>query len=387
MLRSSISNAAIDGARNLLTNCARLRADERLLILHEDPALGWYDADAPALVAQVARTLGVQVELRQVDGPDNRLLDARFDSDGGTDADTGTDAGTGMRIPVTDDYDCCIFFARIGDQLRFEDAHERGRRVMCYATSLGALASHYGRVPHQAMVDLKETIDNLLVDAAVITITCPLGSDLRGSVNSGANGEKAASALPEVKVQRFPLGVHLPIAASGFSGVVKLSRYLTPTGSRVYHPPWVAIGAPVAAQVEKGRISGYTGDADNVRRIEDQYRRVARAFSLNPDVVHSWHAGIHQGCYFKGSAADDPDRWSNSVFTNPRFVHFHTCGEVAPGEICWMVLDPTICVDGKPLWADGRLQLAEFLKTRQCVQRWPILGELAASANGDIGLP
>jgi hypothetical protein len=53
----------------------------------------------------------------------------------------------------------------------------------------------------------------------------------------------------------------------------------------------------------------------------------------------------------------DPDRWSNSVFTSPRWLHFHTCGAYAPGEICWMVGEPKVEVDGKALWREGRLWL------------------------------
>ena len=37
---------AEQAARNLLHHCAVLEAGERLLILYEDPALGWYDNEA-----------------------------------------------------------------------------------------------------------------------------------------------------------------------------------------------------------------------------------------------------------------------------------------------------------------------------------------------------
>ncbi len=48
-----------EGARNLLLNCAELHAGNNILIVAEDPALGWYDAEAPAAVLDEARRLGM----------------------------------------------------------------------------------------------------------------------------------------------------------------------------------------------------------------------------------------------------------------------------------------------------------------------------------------
>ena len=36
-------------------------------------------------------------------------------------------------------------------------------------------------------------------------------------------------------------------------------------------------------------------------------------------------------------------------------MHFHTCGEYPPGEISLNLLDPTILIDGVPIWEAGKL--------------------------------
>ena len=46
-----------EGARNLLLNCADLRPEESLLIVCEDPTLGWYDNESARAIADEARTL------------------------------------------------------------------------------------------------------------------------------------------------------------------------------------------------------------------------------------------------------------------------------------------------------------------------------------------
>ena len=94
---------------------------------------------------------------------------------------------------------------------------------------------------------------------------------------------------------------------------------------------------------------------------------------MNKNFVHSWHAGIHPGTRYRKSVEDDPDQWSNTIFGSPRYLHFHTCGELPPGEICWMIQDPTIKIDGKPLWEQGELKVEDFELTRNCLKAWPEL--------------
>ena len=350
------------GARNLL-RAAKLTAGDHLLLLCEDPALGWYDDQAPRLVANIARELGASVTIERTGAPDNRFID-------GLDESALTSAA----------YDCCIFFTRIGDQLRFKPTDDQRRRVMCYARTLEMLASDYGRVEYAATVDLKDTIDELLAEAP-ITISCPFGTRLSGTNNV------TVEDTDEVTITRFPMGVHAPIDATTFSGEIRLVRYLTSTGSRTYEPLWIELDGPVTAEVRNGRIVGYRGDTGTVSEIEHHYRRIAEQFALEEDVVHSWHAGLHPGSRSMEPATVDPDRWSNTVFTNPRFLHFHTCSDrVMPGEICWMVLDPTIAVGGVPLWRDGVLLVDAFSETRACLDRWPELISLFANGNADVGL-
>ena len=50
---TTVNNLAA-GARNLLLNCAGLKAGDRVLIVQEDPALGWYDTDAPLALGKEA---------------------------------------------------------------------------------------------------------------------------------------------------------------------------------------------------------------------------------------------------------------------------------------------------------------------------------------------
>ena len=348
------------GARNLLVHCAAVRAGSSLLIVHEHPELGWYDDAAPAAVAAFAEQLGLSVTTLPVGAPT-------------------ADQHPGIEDLVSE-HDTTVFFARIGDQNRFEEFGGGGVRVMSYARNGEALASSYGRAHHHAMVALKEAINDLLLSAKQITITCPLGTTYAGNVAATKREQ-----MSDVAVRRFPLGVPQPILAEGFSGRVALSRYLTPTGSRAYDPPNVRIGGTVFAHVEGHRLIDLEGNADGVAAIRAQYDRIADLFGIERDFVHSWHAGMHPGSIYRQEIAADPDRWSNNAFTNPRMLHFHTCGAYAPGEICWNVLDATVTVDDAALWERGALQPARFERTQQVLADWPELAPLFRDPARAIG--
>ena len=356
--------AVARGARNLLVNCAGVGPGTDLVILHEDPALGWYDLEAPRAVAEEARKLGAAPALVRVGAPGNEP-DSRA-------------------VEAVAEHDCTVFFSRIGDQDRFEEPVPGKTIVMCYARDAAMLGSPYGETDHRALLELKAAVNRTLLRAGAIRISCPLGTDLAGEVAADEREESG-----EVSVRRFPMGVHQPLDAGRFSGRVALARYLTTTGSKVYEPASLVLETPVMAEVEAGRLTGLTGlDGEDavVERIRAHYRMVAEKFGLDADAVHSWHAGIHPGCAYLAGAAEDPDRWANNVFTNPRFVHFHTCGAFPPGEICWTVLDPTIEVDGLALWERGRFRPDVFPLTRECLSRWPELAPLFESPSDAIGL-
>ncbi|MCZ6862155.1 MAG: hypothetical protein O7I42_18095 [Alphaproteobacteria bacterium] len=351
-----------EGARNLLLNCAGLKAGDEILILHEDPALAWYDLDAPLAVLAEARKLGMSAVLLQVGAPDN-------------DRDPRVAETVAAKA-------CSIFFARIGDQDRFANAEPGKASVMCYARDAAMLASTYGRTDHRAFLELKTAVDNILLGADRIEISCPRGTDISGGLS-----ERDRESREDVSIRRFPLGVSQPLAASGFSGRVALAGYLTPTGSKIYEPPFLELETPIFAEVVSGRIVEFTGAPDMTARVREHYKMVAEMFRIDPDAVHSWHAGIHPGCAYTADVAQNPDRWANTVFTNPRFLHFHTCGSYPPGEICWMVQDPTIAIDGTILWERGRLRPEAFVQARRCLDAWPELKPLFANPSELTGLP
>ena len=62
---------------------------------------------------------------------------------------------------------------------------------------------------------------------------------------------------------------------------------------------------------------------------------------------------MNPGAFYPVRATADLERWGKVAFANPRYLHFHTCGNYAPGEIAWTLFDASAEFDSRPLWVDG----------------------------------
>ncbi len=337
------------GADNLLTGCIGAAPGERLLVLREDSCHGFYDCAAPAFVADYARVLGLDVAEMEVEAPGD---------------------GRGLPDHVVEglhQVDHALFFARLGDQLRFDVMPGRCSKTISYAFDAACLGSPFGTTPYDLMAELKALIDRQVSAAGEISITCPLGTDLVGK----PLGMKPDPGDGEVKVRRFPLTVFKPVPALGFSGRVALSRWLVGSGAHYYQPYEVRFDGTAFALLDAGRIIGYEGPSEAVDAVRDHHQRVGAMFGIDPALVHSWHAGIHPQTFYPLPAGHNLARWAAMAFGSPRYLHFHVCGEEPPGEISWTVIDPTVTLDGVPAWDQGRLTLADTPEARAILDRHP----------------
>lgn len=349
------------GALSLLRDCVHGDPGERLLIVEEPKGAGYYDDDAPQMAAAAGRAMGMRVYETQA--PDS-LSEAEEVS---------------AFIDSLKGFDHVVFFTRVGDQIRFSDLPGMPPSTMCYALDREMLESAFGTACHHGMCELKAAIDEAFAAASEARVTCPSGTDYAGDPSSFA----AESA--DVSLKRFPMLVPRPVPAAGFRGRIALTRFLVGTGSRFYEPYSLPLAGVVFAHVEDNRIAGFEGaEADAVRA---HYLDVGGRFGLDPWFVHSWHAGMHPGCGFAAEAESQIIRWSGSAFGNPRVLHFHTCGDFAPGEISMNVFDPTVTLDGVAVWEDGRLFPERLDGCARVLARHPRLAELFHAPRRDIGIP
>ena len=321
---------------NLLKNCAELNKNDSLLIISEDSKFGWYDKNISLAVHNYAKNnLGINSELLIVGEPENNFKNSLE--------------------KIIDNYDCVIFFARIGDQERFEESSSNTKYVMSYARNIVSLCSSFASTNYIEMAKFKDVINKIIFGASNIQISCPLGTNLKGVIE-----KKDLDKKKDTSVLRFPVVVPTPILAKKFSGEVVLSGHLTSTGSKIYEPISLKINSPITANIVSGKIKSFYGKQDVVEKVEKHYETVSKIFNIERNIVHSWHAGLNPGIHYSYSIEDNPDRWSNTIFPSPKYLHFHTCGDYAPGEICWMIANHTIKIDNTPFWENGILNVEAF---------------------------
>jgi len=319
------------GARNLLLNCAQCQSGDELLVIIESGGTGYYDPNLGPALQDAAKECGMESDLisvpfdSEVHDPDEALMQKM------------------------DAADCTVFLARLGDQIRFRPKNSSTTQVISYALDCEMMASPFGVIDYQAFEALKGLINNAVEGSIDIHVTCPAGTDFRGSPAAfSAQGRDTTS-------KRFPVSVFAPIPAFGFRGRVAQNGFLTGTGSQYYTPWSCALKDTLFVEFEDNHITGFDGTPEDVAAAKAHYDFVGTKYGIDTYYVHSWHAGIHPGCNYPVPAGRDFARWSGGAFGNPRLLHLHTCGAYPPGEISLNLLDTTVRLDGVALWEDGRL--------------------------------
>ncbi len=350
------------GAKNMLLNCADAGAGERLLIAYESPKYGYYDADAVPCVVEAAREMDLDVETLDVGfSPDNPRL-------------------TPELVAHFDRADIILFLARLGDQLRFSDMPQGKRIVVNFALDAGLFGSGFGTAHHTAMMALYYQITDAFRQADLVRVTCAAGSDFSGKP------EMPSREDGDTTIRRFPMSVFQPVPARTFSGKVALCGFLTGTGSLYYDDYTLEFDGPVFAILDNGRLAGFEGAASDVAAANAHYDRVSGLFGIDRNFVHSWHAGMHPGCGYFWKASDSYERWGGAAFGNPRILHFHTCGNYAPGEISWNMLDPTIEIDGIAVWERGVFHAERLPGGQEVLDTYPCAAAIFANPDPHIGL-
>lgn len=334
------------GAGNLLVEAIGAKNGQRLAIVAEDPALGIYDGLVPICVADVGREMGLDVEIIPV----------------GNHAGVDDIPAPVMRALRNSDH--VLFHASLGDTLRFSDIPGGATKTMSYALDIGALGGAGCTLSHQLLRLIQAAYEEETDAIRNWRITCPLGTDISGVQDVGAI---ASGEADNFTITRFPVCAPRPIACNTANGVVAVGHWLIPTGNRLYDDSVLILDEPVSAFIEAGKIRDIQGSPRQVAIFRKHYNRVGKFFDLDPYDLNSWHAGMNPGVSYALDARSNVDRWGRVTFANPRYLHFHTCGDQGPGEIAWSIFDASISFDDRLYWDKGKFVYLERPEIRRLI--------------------
>lgn len=333
--KGSVAAAAVEGAKNLLSNCVCLKPGDSMLLVEEEFGLGYFDEHSPKIIADEARKMGAQVltiSTPRVDGPE---------------------AVPPALHAAMEHVDHTVFLNRIGDQMRFKSLPGNGSKTMVYTLEQNMLASRSAAIPHRLMVELIKRFNAEMSQRKTWRVTCPAGTDVSGEMPEYM--AKQSDDSGNFTVGLFPASVHKPVPAQNMNGRIVIQRFITGTNTNVYSPEVHFLDSPIIATIRDGHAVDLEGSEATVTKFKAHSKMVADLFGLDQTFIHSWHGGLNPGVTYFGKAKDDPVRWNGMIYGSPRHLHFHTCGDYPPGEINWHIIDPTIRFDGEAFVENGEV--------------------------------
>ena len=186
-------------------------------------------------------------------------------------------------------------------------------------------------------------------------------------------------------MQLFPVTTFKPVPCNAANGSVALSRWLMPGAAAKVDPAIVEFSDVVHAVVNDGELTDLKGNAESVQRINNHYDLVSKTLGIRRNRIHSWHAGMNPRTFFHGNANTELDEWSAISFASPRYLHFHTCGDIPPGEIAWSIFNPSVWIDDELYWQNGELVWLQRQDNQLLIEK-TVDAECLLENSLDIGL-
>jgi len=323
----------ISGVKNLIDTCMQVMPGDRVLMVLEPADQAFYDPAVGALIEKELTRAGAKVSVLRPEIVSNPIALPEHVS-----VAMGQSEHT-------------LFLSRLGDYARFTPMTGNSAVAICYARQLSMLDSPFSGVSHNLMSRLLQKLEDELLQARHWRITCELGTDLQGSFcwpsHEGGIDDDFSMTL-------FPVMTFKPVPCNTTSGNAALSRWLMPVAAAKVDPAVVSFDGIVNARVEDGQITGLSGNDKAVQQVTDYYNLVSSTLGTERNRIHSWHVGINPFTAYTGNADVNLEDWGAISFASPRYLHFHTCGDVPPGEIAWSIFNPTVFVDGQCFWESGQ---------------------------------
>ena len=341
----NLADPWMTGIDNLLINCAEVKSGANELVINE-----------PAHFVERAVAEAIEERARQLGGRVTSLWTGRA---------AGPESIDEAIIRQIEAADITIFNHTMGAMLRLRPIAGGGIRVLNYATTRSLLESDYARVPHNLWAEASKMAMQEINQVRRWHITCELGTEVEGMVpESELSGVMGLDAFA---VRTFPIGTHRPTSSMKARGRLAV-RWFTSASLHDFGSQGIKLEEPIMLEFADGKILGFTGNQKLIDRTVDYLEEVGNRTHKEGLMINSWHAGINPQTYSPWSDDDSLEAWMNVAHNSPHILHFHAIGDAIPGELSVPIIDPTVVMDDKAMWRQGRflpLERPEFVSMTQ----------------------
>ncbi len=320
----------LNGAHNLLCNCAGGKAGDRVLVAGETGPDPYFEPELVQLIGEAAARLDMKPLCMLTEPPKS---------------------ATDFPKEITEamqDADVSIFLSRLGDRVRFVPIQSRGSKVMCYTLTRKHLSSAFGTMDFTVTEFVLERLVETISGASGYRIRTGDGTDLVGELSAG---EGQCNLIP-FSLLVFPTMIFPPIRFRNLNGQLMISRFTLSSSTRAFEDSVLMVSSPVRVSVEDGLMTEFHGATEMVGAFRSQCERAAALTGGDPCRLNSWHTGINPNTFYDRDPYADLERWGTVAFGSPRYTHIHAAGH-EPGDISIQLIDASISFDGELLWKDG----------------------------------
>jgi hypothetical protein len=220
-----VNEALLNGARNLLQNCAGASAGDRVLLVGEQGSRPFFDPRLCDDLAEACATLDIESTI---------VL-----AEPGADASHFPTSVSGAMQAT----DITIFFSRLGDQIRFLDSPGTSRKIMCYTLDRAHLASAFARTDYHVMQRLHDHLLARIMAAEAYSIEAPNGTSLTAVVPNEI--DSGLQALTDFSLQLFPVMIFPPLHFHRLAGQLVLDHFLLSSSTRAYENSVLRLPTPI----------------------------------------------------------------------------------------------------------------------------------------------
>jgi hypothetical protein len=326
-----------EGVRNLIAHCAEVQKGDEVLILNE---YGKIDPDVADSITTAVKNSGAECHVLWGEGVERDRTSLPKVLVGAMLSARKVIVNCALNRAIVDEYTAGKGLVQINNTARtpalMGSSHARYH--------WGIVRAIYGR------------LEEMFSEADRWVISSPAGTEISGRI--GKESEIADAYFSEEGararfIRVFPGEVYRPVGSVNSHGIIVV-EYINLRDQT----PWEETAT---ISIKNNEIVDING-SERARSLEKTLDERSRKYGAKAMILDSWHGGMNP----KARVPTKDDKRLQGATSGPALMHFHLGQYKEP--ISAGILNPTIELNGKKIYDNGKLMILDDPKIQEAVQ-------------------